>query len=104
MVVDSVDTVDSSDLIDREYAVAGLLRVRPEETIVPAVPKYARVAQAIRDQISTGALQPGDRLPTTEQLIELYDVGYGTLRTALLLLEAEGLIEGRPGDGRYVKG
>jgi len=29
-------------------------------------------------------------------------VGYGTLRTALLLLEAEGLIEGRPGDGRYV--
>lgn len=67
------------------------------------VPKYERVADAIREQISTGQLKPGDKLPTTQQLLELYGVGYGTLRTALMLLEHDGLIEGRQGEGRFVK-
>lgn len=69
---------------------------------MPAVPKYVRVAEAIREQIRAGKLAPGAKLPTTEQLIQLYKVGYGTLRTALMDLEREGWIEGRQGEGRYV--
>lgn len=67
-----------------------------------STPKYERVAQAIRDQITAGDLRPGDRLPTTAQLIEMHGVGYGSVRTALLILKSEGLIEGRQGEGVYV--
>lgn len=70
---------------------------------MPAVSKYERVVEAIREQIRTGQLKPGDALPTTPKLMEQYQVSYGTLRTALVILLAEGVIESRPGEGRYVK-
>lgn len=66
-------------------------------------PKYEQVASAIRDQIKNGQLQPGDQLPTTQGLIEMYRVSYGSVRTALLILKAEGLIEGRQGEGVFVR-
>jgi DNA-binding GntR family transcriptional regulator len=71
------------------------------------VPKYMQVAEDIRQQIRTGQLNPGDRLPSTTQLVEHYRtklgrMSYGTLRDALRELKQEGLIEGRPGDGVYV--
>jgi DNA-binding GntR family transcriptional regulator len=67
-----------------------------------STPKYEQVATAIREQIRSGQLKPGDRLPTGDQLQDQYDVGYGTLRTALVILTSEGWIEGRGGDGRFV--
>jgi len=66
-------------------------------------PKYERVATALRDQIRTGKLRPGDQLPTTQGLIDTYAVSYGSVRTALLILKAEGLIEGRQGEGVFVR-
>lgn len=66
-------------------------------------PKYERVASAIRDQIRSGQLKPGDQLPTTQGLIEEHGVSYGSVRTALLILKAEGLIEGRQGEGVFVR-
>ncbi|HEX5996277.1 MAG TPA: winged helix-turn-helix domain-containing protein [Jiangellales bacterium] len=83
--------------------MADLLAVRARETDMP-VPKYERVASAIREQIRTGRLEPGAKLPTTQQLIAQYEVGYGSVRTALMILKAEGLIVGRPGEGVYVAG
>jgi DNA-binding GntR family transcriptional regulator len=67
-------------------------------------PKYEQVIDAIKEQIRSGQLKPGDKLPTTAQLEAQYDVSYGTLRTALMALMREGWIEGRGGDGRYVLG
>jgi GntR family transcriptional regulator len=66
-------------------------------------PKYEQVASAIREQIRAGKLKPGDQLPTTQGLIETYGVSYGSVRTALLILKAEGLIEGRQGEGVFVR-
>ncbi|WP_229399753.1 FadR/GntR family transcriptional regulator [Micromonospora okii] len=66
-------------------------------------PKYEQVASAIREQIRSGVLKPGDQLPTTQGLIEQYSVSYGSVRTALLILKAEGLIEGRQGEGVFVR-
>lgn len=66
------------------------------------VAKYERVANAIREQIRSGQLQPGAQLPTIQKLIEQHGVGYGSVRSALLILKAEGLIESRPGEGIYV--
>lgn len=70
-------------------------------------PKFEQVAEDIRQQIRSGQLAPGDRLLSTSNLIEHYRerfgrMSYGTIRDALRLLKAEGLIEGRPGDGVYV--
>lgn len=65
--------------------------------------KYERVAAAIRDQITSGRLKPGDKLPSLKQLEIEHDVSYGSIRGAMLVLKAEGLIEGRPGEGVYVK-
>lgn len=76
-------------------------QMRPEEITMPA--KYERVAEAIRTQIRTGELQPGDKLPSISQLTDLYAVSYGSIRSAMLVLKAEGLIEGRPGEGVYVR-
>lgn len=66
------------------------------------VPKFERVAAAIRDEIRSGALLPGQKLPTTAELIKQHGVSYGSIRTALLVLKTEGLVEGRQGDGVYV--
>lgn len=65
--------------------------------------KYERVAEAIREQIRTGRLKPGDQLPSIAQLKELHGVSYGSIRSAMLILKAEGLVEGRPGEGVYVR-
>lgn len=67
-------------------------------------PKYVRVADAIREQIKSGQLKPGDRLPSTVKLQEQYGVSYGSIRGAMLVLKAEGLVRGQPGEAVYVTG
>lgn len=67
-------------------------------------PKYERVMESIREQIRTGQLKPGAKLPSIEKLKEQYGVSYGPIRTAMLLLKAEGLVRGQPGEGVYVTG
>lgn len=68
-----------------------------------SVPKYLQVANAIRAQIRAGVLKSGDRLPSTNQLIAEYGVSYGSVRAAVLVLKTERIVEGRQGDGVYVK-
>lgn len=67
-------------------------------------PKYQRVADAIRERIRSGQLKPGDRLPSTKQLEEEFGVSYGSIRGAMLVLKAEGLVRGQPGEAVYVTG
>jgi GntR family transcriptional regulator len=65
-------------------------------------PAYLHVARDIREQISSGQLKPGDKLPSFAALCEHYQASSTVVRTAMLLLKAEGLIEGRQGKGVYV--
>ncbi|WP_229401796.1 winged helix-turn-helix domain-containing protein [Micromonospora okii] len=65
--------------------------------------KYERVAEAIREQIRTGELAVGDKLPSINALQAQHGVSYGSIRGAMLVLKAEGLVEGRQGEGVYVK-
>ncbi len=64
--------------------------------------KYERIANSIRDRILTGDLKPGDRLPSMTDLREDFKVSYGSVRSAVLVLKAERLIEGRQGNGMFV--
>lgn len=67
------------------------------------VPKYHRVADALRTEIRTGELHPGQRLPAETTLVERFRVSLPTIRQALSVLRAEGLIESRHGVGTFVK-
>ena len=51
---------------------------------------------------ASGGLVAGGRLPTEARLCEEYGVARGTLRQALALLRAEGLISAQRGSGRVV--
>jgi GntR family transcriptional regulator len=65
--------------------------------------RYERIAADLRDAIGAGQLAPGAQLPTEGQLAARYSTSLGTVQAAKRLLEAEGLIEGRPGQGSFVR-
>lgn len=57
------------------------------------------IADAIADEILEQNMAPGTRLPNEAQMVEQYEAGRGTVREAMRLLEADGLIDVRPGLG-----
>lgn len=63
---------------------------------------YEIVADELRKMIASGELCPGDKLDTIEALARNYGVGRSTVREALSLLKARGLIESIQGGGTYV--
>lgn len=60
------------------------------------------VAAAIRGQILDGTHKPGDRLPGNRELAVTFGVSMGSVREAISMLSAEGLIQTRAGRGTYV--
>jgi GntR family transcriptional regulator len=66
-------------------------------------PFYERIANEIREQIKSGELSPGDKLPSISELCTKYDVSTQVIRSVMLILRAEGLVEGHQGRGVYVK-
>jgi GntR family transcriptional regulator len=53
---------------------------------------YREIAADLRQQISDGRYLPGDKLPMLTKLQEQYGAGYQTVRSAISLLEQEGLV------------
>jgi len=66
------------------------------------VPRYHRIAEALREQIRVGELASGARLDNQRQLAKSFGVTLMTLRQALELLEREHLITRRHGLGTFV--
>ncbi|WP_406137751.1 GntR family transcriptional regulator [Streptomyces sp. NBC_01089] len=64
---------------------------------------YERIADELRQSIRTGRLKPGDRLPAETKLAEQSGRSLPTVRDALRLLQAEGLIEKVHGRGNFVR-
>ncbi|MFD8070736.1 GntR family transcriptional regulator [Streptomyces parvulus] len=61
------------------------------------------VADDLRRQITTGRIGPGDRLPSESALADRYKVSTATLRSALAVLQGEGLVEKIHGKGNFVR-
>jgi GntR family transcriptional regulator len=65
-------------------------------------PLYLQLEQALRVALATGTWKPGQALPPERELAEELQVSRITLRKALDLLEAEGLLLRRQGSGTFV--
>ena len=68
------------------------------------IPKYQRIADRLRVQLTGETRIRMTKLPTEKELCSLYGVSRQTVRQALQLLETEGLIERRQGSGAYATG
>ena len=77
-------------------------------------PMYKRVAEDLRSKIESAQIAPGSQLPTELELMEEYGERFGdssgrgstisrnTVRDAIKLLVARGLVVTRPGKGTFV--
>ncbi|MFD7081281.1 GntR family transcriptional regulator [Streptomyces sp. NPDC059918] len=71
--------------------------------IRPVPSRRHTIADDLRRQIATGHFKGGERLPSEAQLATRYEVSTPTLRSALALLQGEGLVEKIHGSGNFVR-
>jgi len=67
---------------------------------VQKVSAYEGIVGQIEAAIASGELNPGDRLPGERRLMETFGVSRATVREALRVLQATGVVDSRPGDPR----
>ena len=72
-------------------------------TPVKRVSISEQISQQIKEQIISGELKPGDKLPSEHELCEMYQVSRTSVRQALANLTSLDLIETRFGEGSRVK-
>ena len=58
-----------------------------------------RVAEAIKSWVTEKGWKPGERLPSETELIARFGMAKGTIREAIRILEAQGLVKSRTGPG-----
>ena len=67
------------------------------------VPVYLQIVQQVKAAAASGALKPGDSLPSVRSLAEELRINRNTTARAYGELETEGVIEIRQGSGCFVK-
>lgn len=73
------------------------------EDLGARAPKYLQIAAQLRREVREGRFKPDNRLPAETALAERFRVSPITLRNAIGVLRAEGLIESRHGVGTFVR-
>jgi len=68
------------------------------------VPRYAQLADLLRQRIARGVWVQGAKLPTLEELMHEFDVARVTVRQAVNLLARDGLLSPQQGRGTFVTG
>ena len=64
----------------------------------------ARVAEEIKSWVVAECMAPGDRLPSEQEMIARFGMSKSTIREAMRILDAQGLVKTRtgPGGGSFV--
>ena len=68
------------------------------------VPLYLQVASVMRQRINSGYWADGEQISTLEELEEEFSLARVTIRQAIELLRAEGLLQAQQGRGTFVSG
>ncbi len=64
--------------------------------------KYLSIYNDLMDSIEKGDIKPGEKLPSENELMDIYNVSRDTVRKALDLLEGNGYIHKIKGKGSFV--
>jgi GntR family transcriptional regulator len=67
------------------------------------VSTYLQLVHQVKQALRLGTLRPGDQLPTAREVVESLAINPNTVLKAYRELEREGLAEGRPGMGTFVR-
>ena len=67
------------------------------------VPAYRQLIDQVRHAIQLGILQSGDQLPTVREVVRQITINPNTVHRAYRELELQGLTEGRPGSGTFIR-
>ena len=67
-----------------------------------STPLYAQIKEQVRLAVATGALRPGDQLPTVSGLAGRLRVNPNTVARSYRELQAEGLLTSQRGSGTFV--
>ncbi|WCN81344.1 TetR/AcrR family transcriptional regulator C-terminal domain-containing protein [Micromonospora sp. LH3U1] len=67
-------------------------------------PPYLRIVGELRRRITAGELSPGDRVPSTRQIVREWGVAMATASRALTVLRQDNLVRAVPGVGMVVTG
>lgn len=67
---------------------------------VRRVNAYEQIVAQVEEQVRNGDLRPGDRLPSERRLMTSFAVSRSTVREAMRVMTATGLVDSRPGDPR----
>ena len=68
------------------------------------VATYLQLVQQVHQALQLGILEPGDQLPTAQQVVAKLAINPNTVLKAYRDLEREGLVRPRPGQGTFVVG
>ncbi|MEO1592700.1 MAG: GntR family transcriptional regulator, partial [Cyanobacteria bacterium J06632_22] len=66
------------------------------------VPLHVSISEKLRQQIDKGEYQPGGKLPSEHQLMDLFSVSRITVRQAISNLINQGLVQSQQGKGVFV--
>jgi len=66
------------------------------------VATYLQLVQQVHHALQLGLLEPGDQLPTAQQVVARLAINPNTVMKAYRELETKGLTAGRPGQGTFV--
>src|SRR6478609_8403906 len=72
-------------------------------TIEPPQPRFAQIAEVLRDRISRQVYRAGEPLPSEPELANEFNVSRITINRAVGLLRSDGLIRVRRGLGSFVR-
>lgn len=64
--------------------------------------KFLEISESIIDQIKSGALLPGDQIPSENELIKTHRISNTTARKSLLAIESQGWAKRIKGKGTFV--
>lgn len=65
-------------------------------------PIYQQIVDQIRYMITTGALGPGDQLPTVRTVAQETRINFNTVSRAYRILDQDGIISTQQGRGTYI--
>jgi DNA-binding FadR family transcriptional regulator len=74
------------------------------QTTFKALQRYEQIAERLADDIRSGVLVPGERLPSERELARTLEVSRASVREALASLALGGVVETRHGAGTFVVG